>query len=754
MAEKFKILSVGGKGKGLNIFKSTAYKENERAPMARLFWELRWVIGIWIVCALAFGISFIIEHIWRYGWSPASAVWTKIYLQHAAMTLGVSVIAEIPMWLLRCAVRPDMACIVPLLPVIAYFFMADSTLVSEFNPNSKDKFHEKSANKATASDIRKMGTNNKNPNGLFGGFMMVLGYFKDKGKSMPLRMDECLSALLLAPAGTGKSVGVVIPTILGCDEVSMIINDPKPELVQKTSAYRATIGPVFIMNWGQRDEPEQGIYYPSWNPLSPENMPDNEEGRNTYIQTIVNTLIPEAQGSADPHWTNTGRAAMNGFINFTVSKVERAKADDYFYSRLSAGLFDAEDAAVLSDYYMTMTSDPNAYAAMALTQRGELNASNYVHVGTWENIPDEFIGQEASLPMMLAWYTQGQLKVGEELEERRRAGDQMVMMADPMKDFLTKAVEEARLYAYNPDAVAALLNLANTPDKERGSTLSTMNAGLNIFRHPAVNKHTRHSDLHFADLRGMRDPRDGKIKPVSVYLAINVADASTFSPITSMFVELLSKFLIANPPESSRSGQKIGPYPTLFVLDEMPTMNKLEAIIQGPAVGRGQKVSYLIVGQDISQIADKYGDKAADTIIANTAAKVILRVNDPSTARRFSDMMGEKIEMKKVKGPDGKETEEPSSKPLFTTMDLMTLSVDKQLVLMQGWYNHPIEAEQARWYKNKTPAEKEQYTKVMMGETTPLPEFLIPAHHNALRYEGPVRIYNPATGELKEMISA
>ena len=83
MAEKFKILSVGGKGKGLNIFKSTAYKENERAPMARLFWELRWVIGIWIVCALAFGISFIIEHIWRYGWSPASAVWTKIYLQHA-----------------------------------------------------------------------------------------------------------------------------------------------------------------------------------------------------------------------------------------------------------------------------------------------------------------------------------------------------------------------------------------------------------------------------------------------------------------------------------------------------------------------------------------------------------------------------------------------------------------------------------------------------------------------------------------------
>ena len=54
MAEQFKILSAGGKGKGLNIFNSASYKEHERAPMARLFWELRWVVSIWIVCALAF----------------------------------------------------------------------------------------------------------------------------------------------------------------------------------------------------------------------------------------------------------------------------------------------------------------------------------------------------------------------------------------------------------------------------------------------------------------------------------------------------------------------------------------------------------------------------------------------------------------------------------------------------------------------------------------------------------------------------
>ena len=349
MAEKFKILSAGGSSKGLNIFKSSAYKEHERKPFASLFWSLRWAIGIWLACALAFALSFIAEHFWRYGFSPASWRWMWIYLGNALSTLGLSVVAEIPAWVTRCVARPDMACIAPILPVIAYFFLADATLVKEFNPYGNDKFAEKSSNKATKEDIEKMG--------LLKGFMMVLGYFKKK----PLMMDECLSALCVAPPGTGKTQGVVLPTIFDCPQVSMIINDPKPELKQKSSAYRSTVGPVFIMNWAGQDDPENGIYYPSWNPLSPEHVPFNSEQRDLYIDSICNVLVAEkASSSADPHWTISGRAALSGMVQYIVSKVEKAKADDYFYSRLAAGTFDAEDAAVLSDYYLSMINEPKA----------------------------------------------------------------------------------------------------------------------------------------------------------------------------------------------------------------------------------------------------------------------------------------------------------------------------------------------------------------------------------------------------------
>lgn len=745
MATKFNFLSASGKGKGISIFRSSAYKEHEQTPLAREFWSIRWTILIWLIAALMFACAFPVEHIWRYGWSPATQHWINIYVSQTLSSFGLSVLAEVPHWISRCVARPDLACITPLLPLIGYYFLADATMTDEFNPHSKDKFDEKSSRKANADDIKKMGTDYKNKDGLFKGFMMVLGFFKNK----PLKMDETLSALLLAPAGTGKTQGVVIPTILGCDNVSMIVNDPKPELDRDTSAYRATVGPVFIMNWAARDEPENGIYYPAWNPLSPENLPDNDEEKSTYIQVIVNSIIEE--NAKDPHWSNTARAALTGFINFIVSKVERAKANDYFYHRLKNGTFDSQDATVLMDYYMTMTSDPNAYAAMSLLQRGQLNINNYVHVGTWGGLPSEWHGGEASIPMFLAWYVEGQIKVANEIEERKRQGDQMVMMADPMKDFLTEAINEARLYSYDSDAISALINLANTPDKERGSVISTMNAGLNIFRHPAVNKHTRHSDIHFTDVRGMVDPTDGKMKPITIYLSMNVADAPAFSPITSMFIELLSKFLIANKPEAVNHGQKLGPYPALFVLDEMPTMNKLEAIIQGPAVGRGQKVSYLIVGQDISQIAEKYGDKAADTIIANTAAKVILRVNDPATAERFTRMIGKKKTKKKEKGPDGKEVEVDKEEDLFSPMDLMTLPKGKQIVLMQGYYNRPIEADGEWHFYRKNAVQIAMNDKVKMGRASPIPEYLIPKHHRALRYEGVPRVYDAKTKKVRDL---
>lgn len=742
MAGKFKILSAGKDSKGLNIFKSTAYEEHEQTPMAQTFWALRWTVVVWLICALAFGASFIFEHLWRYGWSVATADWIRIYLANLIQTAGLSVVAEVPSWFVRCFMNPDFSCIVPLLPIIGYFILTDATLKREFNPYGKDKFDKKSSRVANEQDIKKMK--------LFDGFMIVLGYFKKK----PLMLPKTLSVLCLAPPGTGKTQGVVLPTIFECDGVSMIVNDPKPEVDKMSSGYRATKGPVFIMNWGGQDEPEKGIYYPSWNPLSPGHIPASVEQRELYVDYMCDVLVPDAVGSsADPHWTQSGRAGLAGFIQFIVSKIERAKADDYFYSRLQSGTFDEQDAVILSDYYFSMVNDPNAFAAQALLKNGELNLMNYVHVGTWANIPQMWLGKEASFSMMLDWITEAQIAVSNDLAERQKQGDQTVMMADPMKDWLEASVNEARMFAYSNRAVAELTKLANTPSTERGSILSTILTGLAIFRNAAVRNRTSHSDFHFSDMRGLVDPADGKMKPVTVYLSINMVDAKALNPITAIFIETMSNFLLANPPDAmGRNGEKMGPYPVLFLLDEMPKMQKLQAVIQGPDVGRSQKISYLFIGQDLHQISEKYGNDAAATLISTTAAKVVLRQNDIDTAARFSKMMGTKITMKKEKGPDGKETEVPKTEPIFSEYDIMKLKdadgakPGEVIIMYEGWYHRPIKAELRFAY-----ADPKLAPLIKMGRSSPLPEFLVPLHHKTLGYVGVPRFYNPQTRELKEL---
>ncbi|MFM7631137.1 MAG: type IV secretory system conjugative DNA transfer family protein, partial [Alphaproteobacteria bacterium] len=72
---------------------------------------------------------------------------------------------------------------------------------------------------ARDGDIKEMGLLDK-------GWIIVIGEWKGR----LLKLPETLSVLCVAPPGTGKTVSVVVPTILTCDNVSMIVNDVKPEL--------------------------------------------------------------------------------------------------------------------------------------------------------------------------------------------------------------------------------------------------------------------------------------------------------------------------------------------------------------------------------------------------------------------------------------------------------------------------------------------------------------------------------------------
>lgn len=591
--------------------------------------------------------------------------------------------------------------LIPFLPLLTFIGMTIYGLLKNPYKNMPNIFGE--GRLATLDDIKSM----KDQVSLDGaGICTVLGKFK--GHLM--KLSETLSVLACAPPGAGKTVGVVVPTIFASDGVSLIVNDPKPELCVSTSGYRSTLGPVYIINWGKGDEPEKGIFYPSWNPLSPQCLPPLGSARDMYIDSMNKILVPEATGGQDPHWSNAGRNAMAGLLHFIASKCERARANDYFVGKLQEGSFDAEDAAVLETYYMDM-QDMGARLALDNLKKGTLSLANYAPVGTWDGLPQNWFGCEPCIAMILDWWTDMSMKIAADLKRRSDEGDQMAMMADPMKDVLDAAVAECRRFGYARRAVTELSQLSNTPDKERGSVMSTAFAGISIFKNAAVIARTKYSDFTFRDLRGMIDPVDGKMKPVTVYLSVDLVDAAALSVITGIFVELMSQFLIANPPNHvGTDGLKAGPYPILFVLDEFPQMPKLSAVKDGPAIGRGQKVAYLLIGQDLGQISGKYGKDDLETIISTTAIKIVLSQNNEQTAKRFVEMVGNTtIEVKSTSRQEGLNAPQGSmftqnvsrqmqQSNVIQVADIMSLNPLQQYVLVQSHMSRPILADSPRWY--------------------------------------------------------
>lgn len=552
---------------------------------------------------------------------------------------------------------------------------------------------------ATLKDIKAMK--------LLDGFCMVIGKFK----GYYLKLPETLSTLCCAPPGTGKTAGVVIPTIFNSKGLSLVINDPKPELCFTTSGARAKEGPVFIINWGAEDNPAKGLYYPSWNPLSPTALPAQGPGRDMYIDSMCNILVEDPKGGADPHWSQTGRAALTGFIHFIASKCEKARANDYFIGRVYEGKLDEEDKQVLEGYYEDIKMhNPAAVRAISDLRNNNLTVENYVPIGTWDLLPEKWVGREACIAMIMEWLTEAQIKQGQEIKRRLAEGDQMAAMADPMRDLLDAAIEESRKYGYSQRAYTELSTLSNMPDKERGSVMSTAFAGIGVFKNSAVVSRTSFSDLQFKDLRGMKDPITGEWKPISVYLSINQVDARALGVISGIFIELMSSYLISNPPNYvNATDGKMGPFPALFVLDEFPQMPKLKAVIDGPAVGRGQKVSYLLIGQDLGQISGKYGKDDLETVISTTACKVILSQNNEQTAQRFSKMVGNKtVQTSSYSKQEGfSKQANPFSKnvnyqlqgvSVITTSQLLSLPMLKQVVLYQSYIDRPIIADSPRYY--------------------------------------------------------
>src|SRR6185437_4958074 len=155
-----------------------------------------------------------------------------------------------------------------------------------------------------------------------------------------LMYDAPLSCLLLAPAGTGKTRGTIIPTTLAyCG--SVIVHDPKGEVYDATAGYRARLGRVLRLEWSV---PGRSV---CWNPLSPGNLPGDRGGRGNAVDRLCAVAIP---GDPSSFWISSPRLALAAIPLFLVYEADRRGGAEATFSGVLSWLGKAmSDAAEAED---------------------------------------------------------------------------------------------------------------------------------------------------------------------------------------------------------------------------------------------------------------------------------------------------------------------------------------------------------------------------------------------------------------------
>ena len=463
---------------------------------------------------------------------------------------------------------------------------------------------------ATLDDIKEMG--------LLDGKFMALGLFGDK----VLKLKQSASVLCLGETGCGKTAGVAIPSILESDTACIIAVDNRNELAKYTSGYRASLGKVFYFNWNLVDAPLKNEFYPRWNPLSFSEMPPKGEGREKYVANLVRYFIADKNeniSASDGYWEKLASTAMSGILNFFISKIERAGANDYFLSEmLDTGHLNKEDKDLLLSYYVLM--DENyAQSAIANVDNNNLDMENYLPVGSWEGIPKAWQGKEINFAMFSDWLLQSYFLA----KSANNTAD-----ADIWKGIVERCIGEAKFFGYNEKALETLQQVFYLSSKQRSIIFSMLVNSLSIFRHSSVRERTSSSDFCIRQSRGIKNPETGKWEVVTVY---SVSGNKSVDFINRLFIDMLIK-------DNIDKQQDVGPFPLLFVLDDMEQQPRYEYVTEGLIYGPHSKMSFLLLSDYVNMMQDKYTTEGMEDIVSNATYKLMISDSYKTLAWKFENL--------------------------------------------------------------------------------------------------------------------
>ncbi|MBU2783475.1 type IV secretory system conjugative DNA transfer family protein [Acidithiobacillus caldus] len=190
----------------------------------------------------------------------------------------------------------------------------------------------------------------------------------------------------------------------------------------------------------------------------------------------------------------------------------------------------------------------------------------------------------------------------------------------------------------HPVIAQSAREMLNKADNEKSGVISTMMSFLSLYRDPIVAKWTEYSDFRITDLQDAD-------RPVSLYLVTSPEDKGRLKPLIRLILNQIASQFTAEERLVADGGRIkcIGKHRLLLLLDEFPSLGKMDIFQDSIAFLAGYNVKLYLITQDIAQLEDEghgYGKAGAKAIIGNCHVRVAYAPNQVETAKWISDMLG------------------------------------------------------------------------------------------------------------------
>ena len=126
-------------------------------------------------------------------------------------------------------------------------------------------------------------------------------------------------------------------------------------------------------------------------------------------------------------------------------------------------------------------------------------------------------------------------------------------------------------------------------------------------------------------------------RPVSLYLVVPPSDKIRLRPLIrlmfTMVVNRLTEKMVFEGSEQKRNRHRL-----LFLIDEFPSLNRMEIFADALSYMAGYGLKAYLITQDIRQIVDAYGQN--ESIVSNCHVRIAFAPNQVETAELLTKMTG------------------------------------------------------------------------------------------------------------------